>query len=88
MRNKYGLQLQKTYFESSWENKSPVFFHYKLGIDLGTDRIENTASHSSIIAGVFVAAGTCLLNRFLATDIFCLHYSAFLLNAVRQFERL
>jgi hypothetical protein len=45
-----------------------LFFHYKLRVGLGMDRAENTASNcSSIVTCVFVAAGTCLLIRCLAT---------------------
>jgi hypothetical protein len=38
-------------------------------VGLGTDRIEDTASYSATVACVFVAAGKCLLNRCLATDV-------------------
>jgi hypothetical protein len=39
-------------------------------IRYGTDRIENTACNRSTVACVFVAAGTCLLSRCLATAFF------------------
>jgi hypothetical protein len=43
-------------------------FHYKLSISYNTDQVENNASaSSSIIMCVFVAAGTCLSSRCLAT---------------------
>jgi hypothetical protein len=45
-------------------------FHYVLSIWYDTDRIENNTSESiSIVACVFVAAKTSLLNRCLATIV-------------------
>jgi hypothetical protein len=42
-------------------------FHYKLKVGLGTDRIENMSNSSAV---VFLAEGTCLLNRFLAITVY------------------
>jgi hypothetical protein len=44
-------------------------FYYILSISYVTDHTENAASNSSIVQSVFVAAGTYLQSRFLATVV-------------------
>jgi hypothetical protein len=45
------------------------YFHYILSILYDTDRIDNTASNSSIVACVFFAMGACLLSCCLSTAV-------------------
>jgi hypothetical protein len=45
------------------------FFHYILNVCYDSDHIENTASDSPIVAGIFVAAGKCLTSRCVAMEV-------------------
>jgi hypothetical protein len=56
-----------------------LFFHYEFGVDLGRDRIENTASNSFyIVAYVFVAMGN-VFTKPLPNNchFYWFHYSGF-----------
>jgi hypothetical protein len=65
-KDKEGVRKQ----EVLGRNIPLLFFHYRLWVGLGTDRIENTASNtSSIGVFVFVAVGTCLPSRCLAVAV-------------------